>query len=56
MFMRGSKKFFQKGSSFDYVFFLVDEGRKDSNTTISGSTSETPFNWRLTGGPMVVQH
>ena len=37
--MRGSRKFFQRGSNFDYVFdvvFLVDEGREDPNTTKSG--------------------
>ena len=33
--MRGSRKFCQRGSNFDNVF-LVDEGREDQNTTISG--------------------
>ena len=38
--MRGSRKFFQRGSNFDYVFFfLVDDGREDPNTTISGPSS-----------------
>ena len=42
--MRGSKKFCQRGSNCDNVFFLfvcflVDEGRIDPNTTISGPTS-----------------
>ena len=37
--MRGSRKFFQRGSNFDYVFFLVDDGREDQNTTISGPSS-----------------
>ena len=36
--MLRSRKFFQRGSHFDYVF-LVDEGREDSNTTISGPSS-----------------
>ena len=42
--MRGSRKFFQKGSNFDYFFFFffffffkVDDGREDPDTTISGS-------------------
>ena len=37
--MRGSRKFCQRGSNFDNVFcfiFLVDEGREDPSTTISG--------------------
>ena len=41
------------------LFFLVDKGREDPNTTISRSTSarqQTPFKWHLAGGPMVAQH
>ena len=34
--MCGSRKIFQRGSKFDYVFFLVDEGRDDPKTTING--------------------
>ena len=45
--MSGSRKFCQRGSSFDVffffvcecVFFSVDEGREDLNTTISGPSS-----------------
>ena len=36
--MRGSKKFYQRGSNFDNdlnKIFLVDEGREDPNTTMS---------------------
>ena len=39
--MRRSRKFCQRGSNFEgffnlfFLFFLFDEGRKDSNTTIS---------------------
>ena len=40
--MRGSRKFCQRGSSFDvflcfcvFLFFLVDEWREDPNNTIS---------------------
>ena len=36
--MRGSKKICQRGSNFDNVF-LVDEGREDPSTTISGPSS-----------------
>ena len=38
--MRGSRKFCQRGSNFDNVFFflsLVDERKRDPNTTISGA-------------------
>ena len=38
-FMRGSRKINRGGSNFDNVFllfFLIDEGREDPNTTISG--------------------
>ena len=55
--MQGSRKFFQRGSNFDYVF-LVDEARGDSNTTISEPSSarqrnaiEMAFRWRADGGP-----
>ena len=37
--MRGSRKFFQRGSNFDYVFFFVDDGRDNPNTNISGPSS-----------------
>ena len=42
--MRGSRMFCQRGSKSDNVFFfsysfLVDEGREDPNTTISGPWS-----------------
>ena len=34
--MRGSRKFCQKGSNCDHFFvFVFDEGKEDSNTTIS---------------------
>ena len=36
--MRGSRKFFQRGSKFDYVF-LVDREIEDPNTAINGPTS-----------------
>ena len=38
IYMCGSRKFCQRVSNFDNVF-LVDEGRKDPNTTISGLSS-----------------
>ena len=37
LYMRGSRKFCQRGSNFDMFFCLVNEGREDPNTTISGS-------------------
>ena len=55
--MRGSRKFYQRGSKFDN-FFFVDEWRKDLNTTISGPLSarqrnaiEMAFLWRADDGP-----
>ena len=55
--MRVSRKFYQRGSKFDNVFF-VDEWRKDQNTTISGPSStrqrkaiEMAFLWRAHDGP-----
>ena len=66
--MCGLRKFYQSGSNSDNVFYimfiLIDEGREDPNTTISGPssvTSETPFNFfpfkcRFAGKPMVAQH
>ena len=55
--MRESRKFCLSGGptqskdfSF-FLFFLVDEGREDPNTTKSG-----PFEWRFAGGPMMAQH
>ena len=55
--MRGSRKFYQRGSSFDNAF-LVDEGREDPNTAISGpslarqrNATEMAFRWRAYDGP-----
>ena len=56
--MRGSRKFCQSGSNFDNVFFLVDEGREDPNTTISGPSLARQrnaiymaFRWQADDGP-----
>ena len=52
VYMRGSRKFCQRGSNFDNVFyFKFDEGRKGPNNTISG-----PSTARFAGGPMMAQH
>ena len=54
-----SRKFCQRGSDFDNVFFLVDEGRDDPNTTISGPTSarqQTSLKWSFTVVPLMAQH
>ena len=55
--MRGSRQFCQRESNFD-TFFLVDDGRKDPNTTISGPSSARQlnaiymaFHWRADVGP-----
>ena len=49
--MRGSGKFCRRGSNFDII--LVDEGREDSNATISGQSParqrnaiQLAFRWR----------
>ena len=58
--MRGSRKFFQRGSNSDNVFFrfLVAEGKEDPNTTKSGPSSARQrsgilmaFRWRADDGP-----
>ena len=50
--MHGSTKFCQRGSNFNkaflFVVFLVDKGRKDPNTTISGSSWARQRNALLT--------
>ena len=55
----GSRKFCQRGSNFDVVFFfIVDEGWEDPNTTISGPSSacqrnaiSMAFRWHADDGP-----
>ena len=59
--MRGSRKFCQRGSNFDGFFsVLVDEGREDPITTISGPSSACQrnailmaFHWHADGGPLL---
>ena len=61
--MRGSRKVYQRGSNFDVfffvlavVFFSVDEGRVNPNTTKRGHhwpASETPFKWRANDSPIL---
>ena len=63
MRMHGSRKLCQRGSNFDsvffYIFLLVDEGRKDPNTSISGPSSarkQNAIKGRFAGMPMLAQH
>ena len=58
--MRGSRKFCQRGTKltfFLFCFLLVDEGREDPSTTISGPSSAhqqnaiMAFPWRADDGP-----
>ena len=45
--------------TFSYYFvFLIDKGREDLNTSISGSSSASQRNakWRFAGVPMMAQH
>ena len=60
--MHGSRTFCQTGSKFDVFVlktFLVDEGREDPNTTISGPSSArqrnrvSAFRWYADDGPTV---
>ena len=64
-YMRGSRKFCQRGSNFDvfffllFFFFLVDESREDPSTTISGPSEARQRNaikWRFAGMPLMAQH
>ena len=55
------KKNFIVGSTLKtfFVVFLVDEGKKDPNTTKAGQhwpASEAPFKWSFAGVQMMVQH
>ena len=67
--MRGSRKFCQRGSNYDNVFFfffffflffvLFDGGREDPSTTINGLSSARQRNatkLRFAGVPMMAQH
>ena len=57
-YMRGSRKFCQRGSNLDIVF-LVDEGREDPSTTISGlsmARQRNAIKWRFAGVLMMAQH
>ena len=61
--MRGSRKFCQRGSKLDNVFFLLlflsDEGKRIQIQLQMGHhqpASETPFKWRIADGPMIAQH
>ena len=57
--MRRSRKFCQRGSNVEVLgVFLVDEGREDPNTTISGpslacqgNAISMAFCWRADDGP-----
>ena len=58
--IRGSRKICQRGSNFDdfFIIFLVDEGKKDQNTNISGPPSarqgndiKMAFCWHADVGP-----
>ena len=53
------ESFFSEGSYSGNIFFLVDEGREDQNTTISGPASVCQRNalkWRFAGVPMMAQN
>ena len=57
-FMRGSRKFCQRGFNFDNVF-LVNEGREGPSTTISGPSTarqQNAIKWRYAGVLMMAQH
>ena len=52
----GSKKFCQRGSNFDNVFFCLMRVGRIQMPLLAGHqrhTSETPFKWRFAGRPMI---
>ena len=49
-YLRGSRKFFQRGSKFDNVFFN-DKGIEDPNIAINVPSSA--FSWRADDGPIL---
>ena len=56
--MRGSRKLCQRGPTLT-TFFLVDVGREDPRTTISGLSSARQRNaikWRFASVPMMARH
>ena len=57
-FMRGPRKFCQRGSNFDKVFFLFDQGRADSSTISRPSSAhqQNAIKWCFAGVPMMTQH
>ena len=59
--MRGSRKFCQRGSNYDKVFFLVlcGGGGRIQIPLLAGHqrpACETPFKWRFAGGLIIAQH
>ena len=60
--MRKSRKFCQRGSNFDNVFFFsVDEGKGGSKYQPFSAchywpASERPFKWPFAGGPIMAQN
>ena len=57
--MHGSRKFWQRGSTSDNVFFPGNEGERIQIPLKVGHNwpaSETPFEWRFAGGSMMAQH
>ena len=57
--MHGSRKICQRGPTLTLFFLLVDKGREDPSTTISGSSSAHQRNaikWRFSGVPMIAQN
>ena len=42
-----------------FFFYIIDEGREDLSTIISGPSSarqQNAIKWRSAGGPMMAQH
>ena len=60
--MRGSRKFCQRGSNFNFLFlfsFFLMRGGRIQMPLLTGHqrpASEMPFQWRFACGPMVAQH
>ena len=58
-YKRGSRKFCQRGSNTDNVFFLVDGMERVEMPLKMGHNrpaSETTLKWRFAGVPIIAQH
>ena len=55
-YMRGSRKFCQRGSYSDKFFFYVERMKIPLTTGHHRPASEMPLKWRFAGGPLVANN